>query len=116
MLFFDERAWRALGIASPFTATRYHSLSVDPATVPDVLELTGSTESGVIMAIRHRELPIEGVQFHPERTAATFERLLGQRPAPDADHPIETIRASLKPSPDATALLARFVRLAADSR
>jgi len=54
------------GLPNPFLATRYHSLAVDPATVPAELEVTGSTESGVIMALRHRELPIEGVQFHPE--------------------------------------------------
>jgi para-aminobenzoate synthetase component II len=54
------------GLPRPFTATRYHSLAVDPATVPAELEVTGRTESGVVMALRHRELPIEGVQFHPE--------------------------------------------------
>jgi anthranilate synthase/aminodeoxychorismate synthase-like glutamine amidotransferase len=54
------------GIASPFTATRYHSLVVDAATVPDCLEVTASTVDGVVMGLRHRELPIEGVQFHPE--------------------------------------------------
>ncbi len=54
------------GLPSPFTATRYHSLTVDPDTVPDVLEVTGVTAGGVIMALRHRDLPIEGVQFHPE--------------------------------------------------
>jgi para-aminobenzoate synthetase component 2 len=54
------------GLPSPFTATRYHSLAVDPGTVPDVLEITGATAGGVIMALRHRELPVEGVQFHPE--------------------------------------------------
>lgn len=54
------------GLREPFTATRYHSLAVDPSTMPDVLEVTGTTESGVIMAVRHRTLPIEGVQFHPE--------------------------------------------------
>ena len=54
------------GLPEPFTATRYHSLAVEPATVPDSLEVTGTTESGVIMALRHRSLPIEGVQFHPE--------------------------------------------------
>ena len=53
-------------IPSPFTATRYHSLAVERDTVPDVLEITGSTESGVVMSMRHRTLPIEGVQFHPE--------------------------------------------------
>ena len=54
------------GLPSPFTATRYHSLAVEPATVPPELVVTGHTEGGVIMAIRHRDLPIEGVQFHPE--------------------------------------------------
>lgn len=53
-------------LPAEFTATRYHSLALDPATVPDVLEVTGLTDSGVIMSLRHRELPIEGVQFHPE--------------------------------------------------
>ena len=54
------------GLPDPFTATRYHSLAVDPTSVPGALEITGTTESGVIMALRHRELPIEGVQLHPE--------------------------------------------------
>jgi para-aminobenzoate synthetase component 2 len=54
------------GLPDPFTATRYHSLAVLPETLPDELEVTGSTESGVVMAMRHRTLPIEGVQFHPE--------------------------------------------------
>jgi para-aminobenzoate synthetase component II len=54
------------GLARPFTATRYHSLAIDPATVPAELEVTGATAGGVVMAVRHRELPLEGVQFHPE--------------------------------------------------
>ena len=54
------------GLPDPFVATRYHSLSIRPDTVPDELEVTGRTESGVVMAVRHRELPVEGVQFHPE--------------------------------------------------
>jgi para-aminobenzoate synthetase component 2 len=53
-------------LPSPFTATRYHSLAVERDTVPAVLEITGSTESGVVMSMRHVTLPIEGVQFHPE--------------------------------------------------
>ena len=54
------------GMADPFTATRYHSLAVDPSTVPEELEVTGHTESGVIMALKHRDVTVEGVQFHPE--------------------------------------------------
>ena len=54
------------GLASPFTATRYHSLAIDPATVPAELVPNGHTESGIIMAARHRDLPLHGVQFHPE--------------------------------------------------
>jgi para-aminobenzoate synthetase component II len=54
------------GLPSPFSATRYHSLTIDPATVSDDLLTTARTESGIIMAIRHRSLPLEGVQFHPE--------------------------------------------------
>jgi para-aminobenzoate synthetase component 2 len=54
------------GLPDPFTATRYHSLAVLPETLPAEIEVTGTTDSGVVMAMRHRELPIEGVQFHPE--------------------------------------------------
>ena len=54
------------GLPDPFEATRYHSLVVDAASVPDVLEVTATTDDGTVMALRHRELPIEGVQFHPE--------------------------------------------------
>jgi para-aminobenzoate synthetase component 2 len=61
-----EGAGVLAGLPSPFTATRYHSLAVDPDTVPDELEVTGTTPSGIVMALRHRELPIDGVQFHPE--------------------------------------------------
>ena len=53
-------------LANPFTATRYHSLTVLPDSVPDELEVTAQTPSGVIMGLRHAELPIHGVQFHPE--------------------------------------------------
>ncbi len=54
------------GLPSPFTATRYHSLTLEPSTVPAELEVTGRTESGVVMALRHRAYAVEGVQFHPE--------------------------------------------------
>jgi para-aminobenzoate synthetase component 2 len=54
------------GLPDPFTATRYHSLAVVEDTLPAEIEVTGRTDSGVVMAMRHRDLPIEGVQFHPE--------------------------------------------------
>jgi para-aminobenzoate synthetase component II len=54
------------GLASPLTATRYHSLIVKRETLPDCLEVTAETDEGEIMALRHKDLPIEGVQFHPE--------------------------------------------------
>ncbi|MBW8807058.1 MAG: aminodeoxychorismate/anthranilate synthase component II [Catenulisporales bacterium] len=54
------------GVPDPFTATRYHSLAIEPDTLPTELAVTARTDTGVIMGIRHRELPIEAVQFHPE--------------------------------------------------
>jgi len=54
------------GLPTPFTATRYHSLTVDPATVPDTLRVTARTASGIVMGLQHRDLPLHGVQFHPE--------------------------------------------------
>ena len=54
------------GLPSPFTATRYHSLVVARETVPEVLEITAESEDGLVMGLRHRDFPIEGVQFHPE--------------------------------------------------
>jgi para-aminobenzoate synthetase component 2 len=53
-------------LPNPFQATRYHSLTIDPATVPDCLEVTATTAEGVIMGIAHRSLDVQGVQFHPE--------------------------------------------------
>lgn len=53
-------------IPSPFTATRYHSLAIESDTVPDELEVTSRTDSGIVMSVKHKSLPIEGVQFHPE--------------------------------------------------
>jgi len=54
------------GLPNPFVATRYHSLVVDPASVPDELEVTATSSDGVVMGLRHRTLAVEGVQFHPE--------------------------------------------------
>ena len=54
------------GLPSPFTATRYHSLTIVPETLPGELVATGHTDSGLVMAVRHRDLPLHGVQFHPE--------------------------------------------------
>jgi para-aminobenzoate synthetase component 2 len=79
------------GLPEPFTATRYHSLTVMPESVPDALEVTGTTDSGVIMALRHRDLPVEGVQFHPEsvltegghRLLANWLVVCGDAGAPD---------------------------------
>ncbi|HOC58686.1 MAG TPA: aminodeoxychorismate/anthranilate synthase component II [Smithellaceae bacterium] len=54
------------GLPNPFTAGRYHSLLVNPATVPNCLEVSARTSEGEIMGLRHREYPVEGIQFHPE--------------------------------------------------
>jgi anthranilate synthase/aminodeoxychorismate synthase-like glutamine amidotransferase len=59
------------GLPDPFPATRYHSLVVDAASVPDELEVTAWTDSGLVMGLRHRTLDVEGVQFHPESILTT---------------------------------------------
>ncbi|MGN2634947.1 aminodeoxychorismate/anthranilate synthase component II [Nocardia takedensis] len=76
------------GLPDPFTATRYHSLTVLEETIPEEIEVIGRTESGIVMAMRHRTLPIHGVQFHPEsvltqgghRMLANWLEVCGRRP------------------------------------
>lgn len=63
-------------VPSPLTVTRYHSLAVDPSTVPDELEVTAATDSGIVMGLRHRFLPLEGVQFHPESVMTEHGHLM----------------------------------------
>jgi anthranilate synthase component 2 len=67
------------GIASPFNATRYHSLVVEEATLPASLRVNARTEDGLIMGLAHRDLPIHGVQFHPESIASEHGHDLLQR-------------------------------------
>jgi para-aminobenzoate synthetase component II len=64
------------GLPDPFTATRYHSLAVEPGSVPAELEVTARTGSGVVMGLRHRDRPVEGVQFHPESVLTQGGHLL----------------------------------------
>ncbi|MBB3662662.1 MULTISPECIES: aminodeoxychorismate/anthranilate synthase component II [Prauserella salsuginis group] len=92
------------GLPEPFTATRYHSLTVLPETIPDVFEVTGRTESGVVMGMRHRELPLEGVQFHPEsvltqgghRMLANWMAAAGHRVAPATVDSLEQATRALQ--------------------
>jgi anthranilate synthase/aminodeoxychorismate synthase-like glutamine amidotransferase len=69
-IFHDEKGAFA-GLPNPFEATRYHSLLIERASVPDVLEVTAKTWDEEIMAVRHKTLPVEGVQFHPESFLTT---------------------------------------------
>ncbi|QSB05404.1 anthranilate synthase component II [Natronoglycomyces albus] len=81
------------GLSQPFTATRYHSLSVDPATVPDCLAVTATTEDGVVMGLRHRQLDVEGVQFHPEAILTEHGRDLLRNWLRRCEPPAEARRA-----------------------
>ena len=85
---FHEGKGIFAGLPNPFTATRYHSLSVEKSTLPPVLEVTAWPEDGEIMGFQHRHRPIQGVQFHPESIAtegghamlANFLKLAGVEP------------------------------------
>lgn len=67
------------GLPSPFTATRYHSLVIDPASCPPELEITAQTDDGTIMAVQHKTYNIHGVQFHPESIASEYGHELLKR-------------------------------------
>ena len=64
-VYHDSRTIYA-GLPAPLEATRYHSLVIDAESVPPCLEVSGTTDDGLVMSVRHREIPVEGVQFHPE--------------------------------------------------
>jgi len=94
-------------LPSPFIATRYHSLAVEEDTLPPEIEVTGRTASGVVMALRHRSLPLEGVQFHPESVLTQGGHLMlgrwleqcgdggaASRLAPSLSDEVETLRAA----------------------
>jgi para-aminobenzoate synthetase component 2 len=95
------------GLPDPFTATRYHSLSIRPDTLPAELEATARTEGGVIMAVRHRELPIEGVQFHPESVLTEGGHRMLATWMGSAGHPV--------PEPVVAALTAEMAELTASA-
>lgn len=78
-------------LPSPFVATRYHSLAIDPTSLPSVLRVTATSDDGEIMAVAHREHPVVGVQFHPESALTEYGYLL--------------LDAFLHPDGDAAALL-----------
>jgi anthranilate synthase component 2 len=84
------------GIPSPFTATRYHSLAIDPSSVPNVLRVTARTSDGEIMGVSHAERPVHGVQFHPESIASEHgHKLLANflRMAGIETRPLESVLA-----------------------
>lgn len=76
-------------VPSPFRVTRYHSLTVDPATVPEQLEVTARSDSGMIMAMRHRELPVHSVQFHPESVMTQYGHRMLANWLGEAGHPVD---------------------------
>ena len=116
-----------VGIPSPFTATRYHSLCVEVESLPDALEVHARTSDGVVMALTHRELPLYGVQFHPEsvltpegaKLLANFLVLAGEL-APAEPAALETARlpclATATPAPATTnAVVVDMLKVASPS-
>ena len=95
-----ENAGVMAGLDNPFEATRYHSLVVQPESMPAELEVTARTDDGVIMGLRHRELPIEGVQFHPESvlTAGGHQLLANWLTATGWQAELPRSRAGARPS------------------
>ncbi|GAY08395.1 aminodeoxychorismate/anthranilate synthase component II [Pseudonocardia sp. N23] len=92
-------------LPDPFVATRYHSLSIRPETLPPELEVTGRTDGGVIMSLRHRDAPLEGVQFHPESVLTEGGHRLLANWMSSAGHPV--------PEPLVTELTAEVAALGA---
>ncbi|TWF94570.1 aminodeoxychorismate/anthranilate synthase component II [Saccharopolyspora dendranthemae] len=89
------------GLPQPFIATRYHSLIVRADTIPDDFEVTAKTDSGIVMGMRHRELPVEGVQFHPESVLTDGgHRMLANWMAsaghPVAGHLVDQLEAEMR--------------------
>ncbi|CAO5172853.1 Anthranilate synthase component 2 [Frankia sp. AiPs1] len=106
-LVHHDRAGVLADLPSPFVATRYHSLAVEERTLPPEIEVTARTESGVVMALRHSTLPLEGVQFHPESVLTQGGHLIlarwldqcgdggaARRLAPELSAEVETLRAA----------------------
>ena len=96
------------GLPSPFAAARYHSLAVAEPTLPPAVEVTGRTESGEVMALRHRDLPIEGVQFHPEAVLTEHGHLLLANWLAACGHPAARERAADLDAPYAALRQAAF--------
>src|SRR5918996_1290892 len=95
------------GLPDPFVATRYHSLSIRPDSLPAALEVTGQTEGGVIMGVQHRELPVVGVQFHPESVLTEGGHRLLANWMSAAGHPV--------PEPTVEALTAEAAAVTASA-
>ena len=102
-----------VGLPDPFVATRYHSLTILPETMPDELEVIATTDGGVVMGVRHVDLPIHGVQFHPESILTEGgHRMLANWLADCGEAPAEALVAQLEQDV-ATAVAAATTRSSA---